>query len=192
MKTSRPQTRILITLIALAACLAALPAPAQDIDLELAAVNLEVGNNEYRLQPQIRLHNAGNLASHMLKVAFYYGPILRQEIGSMVDYIQNNHTCWNYSWPNCGSGDCLDIYTLSAFYEGTCANTGFFYHCACSYEVETYFAWEPYTGEPMVTVVVDPFNEVAEADETNNVMTISLEPVEADGPTFSDLKTLYR
>ena len=49
-----------------------------------------------------------------------------------------------------------------------------------------------WTGEPTVTVVVDPDDEVAEADETNNVLTILLEPVETDRPTWSRLKASYR
>ncbi len=189
------KTKATLTTLAVALALTALPSwpvLAQDLDLELTGVGLEVGNGEYRLRPQVAIRNAGNLASHALKIAMFYGPILRQEAASIVDYVQNHHTCWNYSWPNCGQGDCLEIYTFSATWTAECDQSGFFFTCVCKYDVETYFAWEPFTGEPTVTVMVDPWNEVPEVDEDNNIMTISLEPVQSDTPTWGAVKSLYR
>lgn len=181
------------TLLLLAVTCLATAATAQDLDFELTSVGMEVDGNDYRLVPNITLVNAGNLAAHAIKVATYYGPILVQEAHSVVDYVQNNHTCWNYQWPNCGQGDCLEIVTFSANWVGTCRDASLFFQCACSYEITPYLEWVGWTGEPAVTVVVDPDNEVPEADEDNNVLTIMLEPVGDDsGPTWSQLKALYR
>ena len=147
---------------------------------------------EYRLIPRITLINAGHLAAHALAVATYYGPVLVQEARSVAQYVQTHHTCWNYQWPDCGQGECLDLVTFSADWDGHCRDAGFLFQCACAYEITPCLEWVGWTGEPTVTVVVDPDDEVAEADETNNVLTILLEPVETDRPTWSRLKASYR
>lgn len=179
------------TLLLICLALATVSA-AQDLDLELTAVDMEVAGSDYRLIPRITLTNAGHLASHALKVATYYGPTLVQAASSTITYLQDHHTCWDYSWPNCGNGDCLDISGFGAFYEGYCRDASLFFFCACSYDVTPYLDWVGWTGEPSVTIVVDPDNEVAEADESNNVLTIMLEPVGNDAPSWSQLKALYR
>jgi hypothetical protein len=109
-----------------------------------------------------------------------------------VDYFHNNHTCWNYSWPNCGTGECLDLYSFGATLEGTCHDASLFFFCACKYELIHTLEWVQWTGEPTVTIRLDPNNVVPEADETNNEITISLEPVANNASTWSTLKALYR
>lgn len=188
--TRNKKTTCLLAVLTATTFLWAWPGQAQDLDLELYDVGIEVSGAQFRLQPKMRLENAGNLAAHVIRIALYYGPILHEEAHSMAEYIQDNHTCFNYNYPNCSSGLCLDFYSFGGWWDGTCIVKDL--DCRCTYEYHTFLSWDVYAGQPTATIVLDPYNEVPELDETNNVMTISLEPVAEDGQTWSTLKTLYR
>ena len=170
----------------------ALIAGAQELDLEVLDVGVElIGDNIY-LHPQVRLTNAGNLAGHLLQIAIQYGPVMVEQLESGVEYVQENHTCWEYSFLNCGNGECLDIVTFSAFWEGYCMSSPWFLNCACAYVIEPFVEPIPLSEPTQLTVTVDPNGLVPEVDEDNNVFTINLEPIEAESSSWTLIKDMYR
>ncbi|MBU0741365.1 hypothetical protein KKG45_02020 [bacterium] len=182
-----------LTIVGLALCtLAVVPAQGQDLDLSVDDVVVEIVGNGYQAAPHIGLANHGNLANHLLQVAIYYGPIMVELLEDGVQYVQNHHTCWNYLYPNCGQGECLDIVSFTAYYAGNCQRSALFYFCGCKYTITPYVQWIPYAGQATLTVVVDPYNLVPEVDETNNTMTIDLEPVADETITWTAVKSIYR
>lgn len=173
-------------------CALAVTASAEDLDLSVAGITVDIVGDGYQVTPMINLANQGNLTAHVVKIAIYYGPILVQVLDDTVTYVQDHHTCWNFTWPNCGQGECLDIYGFGAYYEGACQDIYAFFHCGCTYTMEPFVEWIPYGGQPTLTVVVDPDHEVPEVDEGNNSMTVDLEPIANESLTWTTVKSIYR
>jgi hypothetical protein len=179
-------------------CALASAAPAQDPQLDLALVDVQVlvlpeKSTSFQILPTIHLDNGGNLASHALDLAMYYAPIGLQILSDTVTYIQNNHDCWQQPITQCGDGNCLDIYTGLGWLDGFCSTSGFLWNCGCLYVINKEFEPVPYSlGYNTVTVTLDPYNLVPEADETNNEMTIDLGPIANDFVTWSGIKSMYR
>ena len=178
-------------------CAAAAPGLAQtepQLDFEIVNVEIEISekSEEFQAIVTVGLSNLGNLATHALQVALYYGPIGMQLIEDMVVYIQENHDCWQLSQLGCHLGSCLDINTFSGWWEGHCINRHLWY-CGCSYEVHLYFAPIPIDpAYPIATIIVDPNNLVEEYDETNNEYIIDLAAVATEAKTWSTVKSLYQ
>ncbi|MFH1845349.1 MAG: hypothetical protein ABIF77_19365 [bacterium] len=168
-------------------------ASAQDPTLDFAITGVEVENSkgDFRVIPQVTIASVGSQANHDLSVVLLLGELLVEESRSLIEYIQNEHTCYNYTWPNCGQGDCLTIYGWYYTITGICQDWQMF-RCSCVWILWPEFQWVEYTGQLTATVIVDPFDEIAELDEDNNVMTIELAPVTTDEMTWTAVKVLYR
>ncbi|MBC8426897.1 hypothetical protein H8E07_22510 [bacterium] len=186
-----------LALAGLAACLSATPAAAQDplVDLELSDIQVEIFEDRsetFQLRPVVTLRNAGGLASHAFDVAMYYVPFGLTILHDTVTYVQDNNDCWQQPISDCGGG-CLDIYTGLGWFDGFCASSGFLLNCGCLYVINKEFEPVPYSlGYTTVTVTVDPYNLVPEADETNNQMTIDLGAIPNDAAAWGAIKSMYR
>ena len=168
-------------------------AAAQDPTLDFAITGIQVENSkgDFRILPSLAISSTGPQADHNLSMILLLDGFLKEEISSVMDYVQNNHTCHNYTWPNCGQGDCLTLYGWYYTAEGVCLPWQLF-RCACVWFFTPEFDWVGYTGQMTATVIVDPYDEIAELDEDNNEMTIELEPVATEGRTWAAVKVLYR
>lgn len=191
------RTAVCLTLTAVA-ILAAVPAAAQEPDLDFELTHVEVllseGKTSFQITTTTMLHNTGNLASHLLQQALYYAPIGRMLIEEFVEYVQQEHDCWQQSSLDCGAGSCLDIITGLGFADGHCSNNASWIdRCACGYVLHRTFEPIPFQIEfPTASIMVDPDGLVDEIDETNNEYVIDLAAVAASPRSWSAIKGLYR
>jgi hypothetical protein len=72
--------------------------------------------------------------------------------------------------------------------EGTCIPIEI---CACPLYVEI-DTTSSHSGEFTATAVYDPANQVTEADETNNSLTVAIGPVPSDTRTWGAIKALFK
>jgi hypothetical protein len=186
-KLRTPTAALLAGLLALSAA-EAIAAP---VDLRVEGIGVEVARGDFRVLPRIGLDKLGDLADHPLQIHVLFDGMLFQALSDVVHYADDHHTCHDYSAPNCGQGECLDLYTFTAYWEGNCT-TWQLYQCACTYVIEPLVEWAGFYNQQFCTVIVDPNNLVDELDETNNMMTFALGPVGTESRSWSAVKALYR
>jgi hypothetical protein len=184
--------------LAAVAILAAVPVAAQEPDLDFELIHVEVllseGKTSFQVTTTTMLYNTGNLASHLLQQALYYAPIGRALLEEMIEYVQQEHDCWQQSSLNCAAGSCLDITTGLGYTDGHCTtNASWLNRCACGYVLVRTFEPIPFQVEfPTVTIRLDPDGLIDEIDETNNEYVIDLAAVAASPRSWSAIKGLYR
>jgi hypothetical protein len=182
-----------VSLLMLASLLLMVAAAAAQtgVDLSVASIGVDVSGDEFRIMPQIQLSAIEHYDPVPIEIEIRLDGTLSELLSSTAQFIQENHTCYNYNWPDCGSGQCLDLYAFLNNYYGGCHDWQLF-RCACNWVVEPVAQWVPYAGQLQCTVIVDPYFTVQEMDESNNEMTINLQPVQSEGRTWSAVKGLYR
>ncbi|MGD9547130.1 MAG: hypothetical protein AB7V45_06200 [Candidatus Krumholzibacteriia bacterium] len=191
-------TRLIPILAAAAAILAGIPAVSSaqgDVDLMVTAVQASLVGNDLLVAAEITILDQGYAAPISTTVRYYLDG---QPVGSgpfnMLTSLPS--TCNMFSPPNCDYGYCEDKDTNGQPTAAACVQMIYYntsmMGCGC-----VYLYLEPahpltYHDEMICSVAIDEEDSVAEADESNNMLAVSLEPVAERAESWSRLKATYR
>jgi len=194
MKTRKRENRAVLVTVA-AVCLLALPAvAAADVDLSIASVSASYDGNELTLAAEVKMEAHGSIGPISADVRFYLDDQLVLTDPFDAEDLEVD-TCQYFSPPNCGMGNCTDKVINGQPASGSCLTLQWGEDdpfCGCVYLVISPGGTAAYNDQTTCSVVVDEDDNVQEGDETNNVQTISLEPVPTEKVSWSAIKALYR
>jgi hypothetical protein len=182
-----------LTLFALAVlALATTVASAQTIDLAMTEFSADWDGETLTLMAEISFTSHGSFEPVEAEVGYYLDSY---HVGSALLHLEQIAlgNCHEDTPPDC-DGYCEPIYVdgqLITVYSCMAVNWSS-PMCCCVYLVPVTPYLAPYHGEGTATVTVDPMGVHAEADETNNSMTIALGPIAGEARTWSQVKALYR
>ena len=167
---------------------------AQTADLAMTDFTAAWDGTTLTLSAQVTVSTHGSFETIDTEVAFYLDSV---HIGSVPLLVEPDliGSCHQDTPPDCG-GYCEAIYIDGVRCEPAgCAGltwpvTG--PQCCCLYVIPAKQYLTPYHGESMASGTVDPMGVHAEGDETNNTMSVSLEPIVDEARTWSQVKALYR
>jgi hypothetical protein len=168
----------------------ALPAMVSaDVDLHLVSVNVSYDGNDLHISAEVGASYHGSHGPFATDVRFYLDTdrVFTDPFDGPDYPIE---TCED-SAPAC-DGICVPMIINGTVTSGSCVNWLYPNGCSCIYLVLSNEGVQPYGGQATCTAVVDEDNNVQEADETNNSMTVDLQPIAVDMSTWTAIKVLYR
>ena len=170
-------------------------ASAQEIDLSVANISIDVQGGGMYVNPTIGLKAFGDVPAINSTIDIYFDGLWAESFAWQIVPFQSG-SCPLNVYPDC-SGNCNDLVFGGVIYYGSCydeyiaAQT--LWRCACRWY--TYGEGQilhPITDQTTVTVKIDLAGTVPEWDETNNEMTMDIMAVADDSPTWSSLKAMFR
>jgi len=175
--------------------LAVVGASAQEIDLSVSNIEVDVQGGGMYINPTINLRAFGNIPAIDTTIDIYFDGIFAESLPWQIVPFESG-TCPLNVYPDC-DGNCNDLVLGSVTYYGSCydeyiaAQT--LWRCACRwYTYGEGQIFHPIVDQATVTVKIDLPESVPEWDETNNELTIDLGPVGDDSPTWSSMKSMFR
>lgn len=192
------KTRLIPILAATGAILAGIPAASSaqgDVDLMVTGVQASLVGNDLLVAAEVTVLDQGYPAPISTTVRYFLDG---QPAGSgpftMLTSLPG--TCGMFSPPNCDYGYCEDKDTNGQPTAAACIqminyDTSMI-GCGCVYVYLQPSHPVTYHDEMICAVVIDEEDIVAEADESNNTLSISLEPVAERAESWSRIKATFR
>lgn len=164
-------------------------AAAAGVDLALANVTVEYDGINLSIVGEVHLYAEGGVGPMTTSVRLYLDDVPMYSVPLATDFYLIE-TC-EESYPDC-DGLCQPMLINGQITPGTCNNWPQLANCCCLYLIFTPADPIPYAGQTTCTMIVDENDQIQEADETNNVYTVDLSPIDVPLSPWSAVKALYR
>ena len=178
----------LLGIVALVGLLALPTTATADVDLAVADIFVGYNGTDWEITVTVSAHYQDTHGSFSTDINLYLdgGLVANFPYGAGPYVIE---TCEN-SMPEC-DGVCAPILIDGNLTYGSCISWLNPADCACIYLVAYYDA-EMNSGQTTCTATVDEGDQVSEADENNNSMSVAMVPIPLDHLSWSSIKALYQ
>jgi hypothetical protein len=168
--------------------------PQEPIDLAIVTIEYACYPEEssYEIYAEVELASLGDFAPFVTEIAFFLDETL---VGAVPYDVSPTlaHPCVALGPPCDGPGRVCWPDTINGqIIEGSCASWMVSGDCACIYLIWKGGIYGPVPPPSTCTATADPYNDVGELDETNNSMTIVMQPSAILGTEWGMIKSLYR
>ena len=178
----------LLGIVALVGLLALPTTATADVDLAVADIFVGYNGTDWEITVTASAHYQGSHGSFSTDINLYLdgGLVASFPYGADTYVLE---TCED-SAPEC-DGFCTPILYNGNLTYGSCVGWFIPDGCGCIYLVAYYDA-EVNSGQTMCTATVDEGDQVEEADENNNSMSVAMVPIPLEHLSWSTIKALYR
>ena len=185
----------IVTLLVAGLLLGSLAATAwaqPSLDLSVKCCEIGFSADNWRLNATISLTAIEPQAPHDLTVRLMVDGEFLESCTTTLSYNPASVFCYDCEGPDCTGNSCPRLTGFNCEgVEGVC-NYAAFGGCGCTWNLSLCSCWMLISDQESAVIILDPDDEIAELDETNNMLTVDLTPVSAVHEAWSSIKALYR